>query len=122
VESLADVLALRFAEWPLQRAFLKLDDLTKVEPWRSLMQQNTPRPSAGGVPVFLAQGTADTVVNPAVTEAYMMALCQRGTPVQFVLLPGVIHAFAARESAAAAVAWMVARFRGEPAPSNCGAR
>ena len=122
VESLADVLALRFAERPLQGAFLKVDDLTKVEPWRRLMRQNTPRPAAGRVPVFLAQGTADTVVNPAVTEAYRAALCRRGTPVQFVLLPGVIHAFAARESAAAAVACMVARFRGEPAPGNCGAR
>ena len=65
---------------------------------------------------------SDTVVNPAVTEAYRAALCRRGTPVQFVLLPGVIHAFAARESATAAVAWMVGRFRGEPAPGNCGAR
>jgi acetyl esterase/lipase len=121
VESLADVLALRFAERPLQRAFLKVDNLTKVEPWRSLMRQNTPPPSAGGAPVFLAQGTADSVVSPAVTEAYGAALCRRGTPVQFVLMPGVIHAFAARESAAAAVAWMVGRFGGEPAPSSCAA-
>jgi acetyl esterase/lipase len=99
---------------------LKVDDLTKVEPWRTLMRQNTPRPTAGGVPVFLAQGTADTVVNPAVTEAYRAALCRRGSPVQFVPLPGVIHAFAARASAAAAVAWMVGRFSSQPAPSNCG--
>jgi acetyl esterase/lipase len=120
VESLPDVLALRFAERPLQSAFLKVDDLTKVEPWRTLMRQNTPRPAAGGVPVFLAQGTADSVVEPAVTEAYAAALCRRGTPVQFILMPGVIHAFAARASAAAAVAWMVGRLTGEPAPSSCG--
>ena len=119
VESLADVIALRFAERPLQRTFLKVDDLTKVEPWRSLMARNTPRPTPGGVPVFLAQGTADSVVSPAVTESYMAGLCRRGTPVRFVLMPGVIHAFAARQSATAAVAWMAGRFNGEPAPTNC---
>jgi hypothetical protein len=41
--------------------------------------------------------------------------------VEFVLLPGVGHAFIARDVADAAVAWMAARFAGEPAPTNCGA-
>ena len=122
VESLIDVVLLRFAERPLQRTFLKVDDLTKVEPWRSLMAQNTPPPSSGGAPVFLAQGTADSVVHPAITERYMAALCGRGIPVAFVLMPGVIHAFAARQSATAAVAWMADRFNGAPAPSSCSLR
>ena len=119
VESLIDIVLLRFAERPLQRTFLKVDDLTKVEPWRSLMAQNTPRPSSGGAQVFLAQGTADSVVHPAITERYMAALCGHGIPVSFVLMPGVIHAFAARQSATAAVAWIADRFNGAPAPSSC---
>ena len=119
VESPIDIILLRFAERPLQRTFLKVDDLTKVEPWRSLMAQNTPRPSSGGAPVFLAQGTADSVVHPAITERYMAALCGHGIPVAFVLMPGVIHAFAARQSATAAVAWIADRFNGAPAPSSC---
>ncbi len=119
VESLIDIILLRFAERPLQRTFLKVGDLTKVEPWRSLMARNTPRPASGGVPVFLAQGTADSVVPPAITERYMAGLCRGGVPVQFVSMPGVIHAFAARQSATAAVAWMADRFNGVPAPSSC---
>jgi acetyl esterase/lipase len=119
IESLLDIILLRFAERPLQRTFLKVDDLTKVEPWRSLMAENTPGPTSGGVPVFLAQGTADSVVYPAVTERYMAALCGRGIPVAFVLMPGVIHAFAARQSATAAVAWIADRFNGAPPPSSC---
>jgi hypothetical protein len=35
-----------------------------------------------------------------------------------VLLPGVGHAFIARDAASAAVAWMAARFGGEPAPTR----
>jgi hypothetical protein len=43
-------------------------------------------------------------------------------PIAFsVLMPGIGRAFIARDAADAAVAWMAARFAGEPAPTNCGA-
>jgi hypothetical protein len=35
-------------------------------------------------------------------------------------VPGVGHGFVARDSANAAVAWMMARFAEQPAPSDCG--
>jgi len=119
LESLTDVIRLRFAERPLQRTFLKINDLSKVEPWRTLMIRNTPRRIPGEVPVFLAQGTADTLVNPAVTIQYATALCRRGVPIQLVSMPGVTHAFAARQSASLAVAWMADRFAEVPAPNAC---
>jgi acetyl esterase/lipase len=121
VESLVEVIGMRFAERPLQSAFLKVNDLTEVQPWRRLMAQNTPRASSGGAPVFLAQGTADKVVDPAVTLAFAGGLCTNGVPVNYVIMPGVIHAFIAHRSADMATAWIAARFTGEPAPSNCRA-
>lgn len=69
--------------------------------------------------MFLAQGTADALVNPAVTMQYAASLCRRGVPVQLVNLPGVTHAFAARQSASMAVVWMADRFAAAPAPSVC---
>ena len=36
-------------------------------------------------------------------------------------MPGVGHAFIARDVPGAAVDWMAARFAGEPAPTNCRA-
>ena len=39
---------------------------------------------------------------------------------RFILLPGVSHTFAAKNSAGQALAWMGDRFRGAPAPSDCG--
>jgi hypothetical protein len=61
------------------------------------------------------------LVRPAITEAYRARLCRNGNRVESVLMPGVGHAFIARDVAGAAVDWMAARFTGEPAPTNCRA-
>jgi Secretory lipase len=108
----------RLAERFLPGAFLKVTDLTRVEPWRTLLMQNTPR-GAETVPIFLAQGTADSVVDPAVTATFKADLCRRGVPVRSLFLSGVIHAAAAWDSASGAVAWMAERFEGVSALSDC---
>ncbi|MGD9501933.1 MAG: alpha/beta fold hydrolase [Methyloceanibacter sp.] len=120
IESLAQFSAIEKAEQPLNRIqFLKADP-TETEPWRGIMQKNTPGQAPAGAPVFIAQGTADTTVRPEITKRFAQHLCKQGTRVRFVLLPGVSHTFAARNSAGQALAWMGDRFRGAPAPSDCG--
>lgn len=120
IESVAQFVALDNAEKPLaQEKYLKADP-TKIEPWRGIMLRNTPGQAPAGAPVFLAQGTADTTVLPAITKQFGDALCKQGAQVHFVELPGVSHTFAARDSVQAALAWMGDRFRGAPAPSSCG--
>jgi dipeptidyl aminopeptidase/acylaminoacyl peptidase len=69
--------------------------------------------------VFIAQGTADTTVDPQVTKRFAKALCAKGERVMFVELPGVSHIFVARDSAPTAIKWMNDRFKGMPAPSSC---
>jgi acetyl esterase/lipase len=122
VESIADILALRFDERPLQGGFLTVKNLAQVQPWRSLLQRNTPGPTPRNVPVFLAQGTADTVVLPPVTHNYLAKLCRNGSRVRFLAMPRVIHAFAAYRSAGEAVSWMADRFDLAPVPDDCRAR
>jgi pimeloyl-ACP methyl ester carboxylesterase len=120
IESVPEFAAIERAEKPLQRMqFLKADP-TEIEPWRGIMQRNTPGQAAAGAPVFIAQGTADTTVRPQVTKQFAVALCRQGTRVRFVSLKGVSHTFAAKASAGQALAWMGDRFRGVPAPSDCG--
>jgi acetyl esterase/lipase len=119
IERFYDVLIRRGPTRALARSFLTVDDLAAVEPWRTLLERNTPGPLPPGIPVFLAQGTADALVRPAVTLVYRNKLCQGGSAVQLHLMQGLGHAFAARNSAAAAVDWMASRFAGQPAPSNC---
>lgn len=90
-----------------------------TDPWKGIMLRNTPGQAPAGAPVFLAQGTADTTVEPEITKRFGEALCAQGVRVSFVPLPGVTHTFAARDSANAALNWLTERFRGAPAPSSC---
>lgn len=120
IETIAEFVALDQAEKPLtHEKYLKADP-AETEPWKGIMESNSPGKGRIEVPVFLAQGTDDTTVLPAITKQYGNALCAQGTPVHFVELPGVSHVFAAKESVNAALAWMDDRFRGAPPPSSCG--
>ncbi len=103
----------------LQKRFLSVDNLTDLEPWRTLLAQNTIGTLPSNIPIFLAQGTADDTVIPSVTQAYMQQLCTAGSPVRMLSLPGVEHGTVAMRSATTAVAWMADRFAGNPAPSDC---
>jgi acetyl esterase/lipase len=119
IESVAEFEKIEKDESPLTRGqYLKVDPAT-AEPWKGIMVDNSPGRSRAGAPVFIAQGTADTTVDPAVTKRFAESLCAQGTPVSFVELPGVSHVFAARDSANAALRWMTERFRGAPPPSDC---
>jgi acetyl esterase/lipase len=120
IESIFDILVRRRTERPLEQSFLTVQNLTALEPWRSLLASNTPGALPPGIPVFLAQGDADQLVRPAVTRAYMRQLCQAGSRVRMVVLPGVGHGFAGRDSAAGAVAWMADRFAAAIPPTDCG--
>lgn len=117
--SIAQFEALEKAMKPLQQQkFLKFDP-SKKEPWKGIMVRNTPGKAPAGAPVFIAQGTADTTVEPEVTKRFAKALCAKGVRVTFVELPGVSHIFVARDSAPTAIRWMNDRFRGKPAPTDC---
>lgn len=120
IERFFDVVTRRGPTRALSRGFLRVENLSEREPWRSLLAENTPGTLPAGTPVFIAQGTADRIVLPAVTREYVAKLCRAGSDVTFVEMPGVGHAFAGRDSAAAAAAWMQARFAGKPAPDDCG--
>jgi acetyl esterase/lipase len=120
IERWFDVLTRRGPTQALEKSFLRVDNLVDREPWRRLLEENSPGVLARDIPVFLAQGSADGLVRASVTEAYRARLCQNGGKVDFVLAPGAGHAFVARDVAGAAVAWIAGRFAGEPAPTNCG--
>jgi len=120
IESVADFLALDKAERPLEtQKFLKANP-AKTQPWEGIMKRNSPGQRPQSAPVFLAQGTADTIVRPYITKQYGKALCRQGAKVMFVEMPGVTHTFAAKNSVATALKWMDDRVRGRPAPSVCG--
>ena len=120
IESVFDILERRQTEKPLEQQFLSVPNIAAVQPWRSLAMRNTPGALPPQIPLFLAQGTTDNIVRPDVTRDYMQRQCKAGGKVAMMWVPGVGHGFVARDSADAAVAWMMDRFAGRPAPSDCG--
>jgi acetyl esterase/lipase len=103
----------------LNQDFLSIPDLTAVEPWKSLVQRNSPGALSADIPVWIAQGDADQLVLPAVTRSYARLLCKGGVRVRYVTLPGVKHGFAAYRSASQTVEWLSDRLNGMPAPDDC---
>ncbi|KYH03054.1 lipase [Bradyrhizobium sp. DOA1] len=120
IESIFDIMERQKTEKPLERQFLSVPNIAAVQPWRSLAMRNNPDPLPPQMPLFLAQGTEDNIVRPEVTRGYMQRQCKAGGKVVMMWVPGVGHGFVARDSADTAVAWMMDRFAGRPAPSDCG--
>ena len=116
--SIAQFETLEKDQKPLHGKLFKSDP-TKTEPWKGIMLRNSPGNARAGAPVFIAQGTADTTVNPQVTKRFAKSLCAKGERVTFVSLPGVSHIFVARDAAPTAIKWINDRFKGLPAPSSC---
>jgi alpha-beta hydrolase superfamily lysophospholipase len=112
-------LKLILAEQPLEREGFLAIDVTKIDPWRKIMRENTPGLAPAGAPVFLAQGTNDPVVRPRVTQQFMRLLCGKGTPVRFLPVPFGDHDGSAEYGAAPAIAWIADRFAGMQPPSDC---
>jgi acetyl esterase/lipase len=105
----------------LQQHFLAVDNLTQIEPWRTLLARNTIGALPPSLPVFIAQGEDDQTVRPRVTRDYAARLCAAHSRVTFVDMPGVGHGTAAMKSALAAVGWIADRFAGVPPPDSCPA-
>ncbi len=119
VESVFDLFVRARTGKALEDHFLLVKHPGDVEPWHRLLTENTPGALPQGLPLFLAQGTADGLIRPAVTEAYMKRTCAAGTKVRMMWMDGIRHGFAGRDAAPAAVEWMAARFAGAPPPDDC---
>jgi acetyl esterase/lipase len=121
IESLYDLEVRRLITRPFRQHFLADPNFARTEPWAGLMAANTPGVLPDKIPAFLAQGTADQVVRPEVTRAYMARLCRVHVAVRMDWVQGAGHGFVAYKSAPATISWIGDRFAGAPAPSDCDA-
>jgi pimeloyl-ACP methyl ester carboxylesterase len=117
-ESMIQGLELSYDQRPLAQSFLT-GNPTQVEPWRGIIARNTPGDDVGDAPLFIAQGTADPLVLPTVTESFARALCRRNAKVRLLAMPGVTHNPAGKAAAPAAAQWIANRFANEAAPDDC---
>ena len=87
-----------------------------------MMQANSVAPRNFGIPLLVAQGSADLIVSPAVTHTFVTGLCHAGQPVRFLRIAGGDHITIAKRTATTTIDWFGDRFAGRPAPDDCGQR
>jgi hypothetical protein len=78
IESIFDIMERRQMSRPLAERVLSGANFYTVEPWRRLMASNSPGTLPPRIPLLLAQGGADQLVRPRVTEDCMKRQCRAG--------------------------------------------
>src|SRR5580658_8733412 len=64
IEGPFDLRRRQLTEQPLEQYFLTTRHPSEVEPWHSLLTENSPAALPPEIPVFLAQGTDDVIIHP----------------------------------------------------------
>ena len=119
IEGPFDLKRRRLSEQPLEQYFLTTKHPSDVEPWHTLLAENSPGALPPEIPVFLAQGTDDDIIHPKVTQAYAASLCSAGSKVRLLSMPNIGHGRAAQASTQALLDWTSDRFGAKPAPDDC---
>lgn len=92
-----------------------------VQPWATLLQQNSAGATKIPAPVLVVQGDKDELVPYQLTQILVQQMCAKGGPIDFKLYPGETHVGSARASFDEVLTWMADRVKGTPAPSTCAA-
>lgn len=103
---------------PLAGKFF-VGDPGSVEPWSTLLTENTPGGTKIPSPVMITQGEADTVVIPSTTATLVSRYCANGTDVTEKTYPGITHTLIGYESAGDVATWMAAVLAGQTPPGTC---
>jgi acetyl esterase/lipase len=119
IEGPFDIRRRQQTEAPLEKYFLTTKHPSDLEPWHRLLAENSPGTLPPEIPVFLAQGTNDVIIDPEVTQDYEATLCKAGSKVRMIVMPNIGHGRAAQASTSALIDWAADRFDGKPAPNDC---
>jgi acetyl esterase/lipase len=92
-------------------------DPTTDPTWTAHLDANSPNPTGITAPVFVAQGLADNVIAPQVTQRWVTDRCARGAPTVWTTYPDVTHPAVIEPGGTDALAWTADRFD-EVAPTN----
>ena len=91
----------------------------ETEPWKTIVETNTPGANPTGVPILITQGETDPIVSPATTAALAGKLCAQRETVDLRLLPDTAHLDAGQVAVPQVVEWIADRFAGKLAPTTC---
>ena len=91
------------------------DGLDKLKPY---IERNKPGTDFS-MPIFLAQGDDDVIVQPTITAGYADDLCNAGANLTFMTYPGIGHFDVIDASNTDVLSWMKAVASGQPPASTC---
>ncbi len=92
-----------------------------VGAFRERLQENAPNAQID-VPLLIAQGLTDSVIDPAVNDDYVAERCAAGQALEYWRVPGRDHGGIVAPGSpieAPLIAWTQSRFAGEPRAAGC---
>lgn len=96
------------------------DMMTSPQAWEVLNENSVEfYPGVPTTPIFEWHSPTDVLIPVDSISSTIQRYCQAGAKVQSVLFPSPDHLTSAVLGVPAALDYLDARFRGEPAPSNC---
>ena len=90
-----------------------------VEPWATMLRENSAGGAPIGAPVLITQGLKDALVKPSATTGYAEQLCAAGEHVDYRQYPKATHATIALAAGAQVRAWFSAAIAGGTMASTC---
>lgn len=117
-ECVLDATAESFARFNVfKQDFFNTNPL-QVPAWSRFVEEQTPQPLPSDVPVFLAQGTLDTVVYAEPNLHLFTSWCDAGSTITPLFL-ATDHLQIAKLAAPEVISWLSRRFNGERDNTNC---
>lgn len=117
-ECVLDATAESFARFNLFKQSFFARNPMDLPGWQHAIAQETPRPLPAQIPVFLAQGTLDTVVYPEPNVALFDHWCTAGSTIT-PLFVATDHLQIAKIAAPEIITWMSHRFNGDHDIPSC---
>lgn len=87
--------------------------------WAQTALEQTPRPLPADMPLFMSEGTKDTIVLSGSNALMQEQWCKAGSNMVAQWLGGVTHLQVAIASGPTFMEWAVAQFEGKTIPRNC---
>lgn len=89
-------------------------DLTTTKPWAGIIAENTVTPDGIDVPLFVAQGTADQVIEPEVSRDWVRCISGHNPMVTYQQYAGKDHLSVLPAATHHVVTWIGERFTTSP--------
>ena len=96
-------------------------DVADDPTWIARLDENTPAPTGISVPLFVAQGDADQIIDPAVTEGWVADRCDTGAPTLWSTYPDVDHTEVVGPGGEDALTWTRDLLARQPQAEACPA-